>query len=64
VGSNARVPEDARDLQETEASRGIAEEYRAAIEEETHGSAPSNEHAGATGVRVYPRGPECGLVTW
>jgi hypothetical protein len=54
VGSNARVPEDARDLQETEASRGIAEEYRAAIEEETHGSVPSNEHAGVTGVRVYP----------
>jgi hypothetical protein len=64
VGSNARVPEDARDVQEIEASRRIAKEYRAAIEEEAHGSAPSNEHAGATGVGVSPVAPECGFVTW
>jgi hypothetical protein len=37
VSSDARVPEDALDLQEIEASIGIADEYRAAIEEKAHG---------------------------
>lgn len=57
VRSDTRIPENPRDLREVEARMGIADYYCAAIEQETHGRAPSNEHAGATGVRVYPLSP-------
>jgi hypothetical protein len=39
---------------------GIADEYRAAIEEQAHGCSSSNQHAAATGVRSTP--PECRFV--
>jgi hypothetical protein len=61
VGSDARVPQDTRDLPEVEARMGIADEYRAAIEQEAHGGAPSNEHAGENGVGVPPVMPSAGF---